>query len=215
MFSSYRRETEFYMSVEQGKVWVLLCILDIVKQLETPLPETHQGVHVTSNTAQKEAVKRRNTQKATTVVHSCGTFIPRRKQMHLNVTEDFLFPGSKKALIGTNFEMTNTGGTTASFAYNSEDFLHQRNSGLSASVLHLGSNPQNDTKLFQTMKAKQAQLTYNLNFSAVQFSSSLAQDNENKLGIKHQVHLLQSMLYNQFPITVPLQEKQATYQVIK
>lgn len=62
---------------------------------------------------------------------------------------------------------------------------------------------------------RQNQLTYNLNFRTVQFSSSLAQDNENKLGTKHSVHLLQSVLYNQFPITVPLQEKQATYQVIK
>lgn len=93
--------------------------------------------------------------------------------MYLNVTEDFLFPGSKKVFIRTNFEMTNTGGTTATFAYNSHGFLHQRNSGLSASVVHLGSNPQNDTKLFRTMKAKQIQLTYNLNFRTVQFSSSL------------------------------------------
>lgn len=124
-------------------------------------------------------------------------------------------PSSMKVLIRTNFEMTNTGGTTAPFAYNWEGFLHQRNSGLSASVVHLGSNPQNDTKLFRTMKAKQTQLTYNLSFRAVQFSSSLAEDNENKLGVKHSAHLLQSVLYNQFPITVPLQEKQATYQVIK
>lgn len=134
--------------------------------------------------------------------------------MHLSVT-DFLFPGSKKLVIRTNFEMTNTGGTTACFAYNSEGFLHQRNSGLCSSVVHLGSNPQNDTKLFRTMKAKKTQLIYNLNFRTVQFSSCLAQDSENKLGIKHSVHLLQSVLYNQFPITVPLQEKQATYQVIK
>lgn len=90
-------------------------------------------------------------------VHSCGTFTPRENQMHLNVTEDFLFPGSKEVLIRTNFEMTNIGGKTATFAYNSESFLHQRNSCLSASVVHLGSNPQNDTKLFQTTKAKQTE----------------------------------------------------------
>lgn len=53
------------MSVEQGKVWVLSLLQSwIVKQLETPLPET-QGVHLTSYTAQKEAVKRKNTWKAT------------------------------------------------------------------------------------------------------------------------------------------------------
>lgn len=67
------------------------------------------------------------------------------------------------------------------------------------------------------MKAKETKLTYNLNFRTVQFSSSLAQDNENQLGIKHSVLLLKSVLHNQFPTTVPLQEKQkqAPYQVIK
>lgn len=65
------------------------------------------------------------------------------------------------------------------------------------------------------MKAKQTQLIYKLNLRIVQFSSCLAQDNENELGIKHSVHLLQSEFYNQSTFTVPLQEKQGTYQVIK
>lgn len=44
---------------------IIVIICWIVKQVETPFPETHQGVHLTSYTAQKEAVKRRNTWKAT------------------------------------------------------------------------------------------------------------------------------------------------------
>lgn len=46
------------MSVKKGEVCILILYIDItnwtVKQLETHFPETHQGVHVTSYTPQKE-----------------------------------------------------------------------------------------------------------------------------------------------------------------